>query len=427
MPKPTSPIPFDYRPFSAVQQFFKSEVAAGVCLLVAAVAAVLLANSPGQGFYHELLKQPITLTIGTGGVFGVDKPLHLWINDGLMAIFFFLVGLEIKRELLEGHLADRRQLVLPLVAAVGGMLVPAAIYAFINQGNPENLRGWAIPAATDIAFAIAIYSLVAKRLPPALKVFLLAIAILDDLGAILIIALFYNHGLALPNLAAAAVFLAGMVLLNRLNYNRASWYILLAIGMWFCVLKSGVHATIAGVLAAMTIPLHIRGDKRSLLKQLEHDLQPTVAFFIMPLFAFANAGVTLEGLTWSVLWQPVTLGVILGLFVGKQVGIFGATWLVVQSGLAHRPEGCSWRHIWGMSQIAGIGFTMSLFIATLAFSGTTHDSSHMTEVKVGILLASVLAAVAGVLTLRHAPALKLVAPRPQPAVKKPAARRRRQP
>lgn len=389
---------------------FKSDAAAGTVLLICAVLAIVMANSPWAAFYTDLLYHTTAEVRLGDGPLHIVKPIQLWINDGLMAIFFFFVGLEIKREWHEGFLTKPDQRWLPIAAAVGGMAVPGLVYAFFNYDNPENLAGWAIPAATDIAFAVGIYALVGKYLPTSLKIFLLALAVMDDLGAVIIIALFYTTGLETHALLGGTFFLAGLMLLNRLRVNAVSWYVVLAAGMWFCVLKSGVHATIAGVLAAMFIPLSAPGERRSLLKQLEHDLKPLVAFFIMPLFAFANAGVSLDGVTFDIVTHPVTLGIIAGLFVGKQIGIFGVTWLLVKTKLCKMPEGCTWRHIWGMSLLAGIGFTMSLFIATLAFAEHTH---HMVEVKVGIMIASVLAAIAGLLVLGGA----------KPATSKPAARR----
>jgi len=379
-----------------LDSLFKSDAAAGTVLLICAVLAIVMANSPWAAFYTDLLYHTTAEVRLGDGPLHIVKPIQLWINDGLMAIFFFFVGLEIKREWHEGFLTKPDQRWLPIAAAVGGMAVPGLIYAFFNQSNPENLAGWAIPAATDIAFAVGVYALVGKYLPTSLKIFLLALAVMDDLGAVIIIALFYTTGLETHALLGGAFFLAGLTLLNRLRVNTVSWYVVFAVGMWFCVLKSGVHATIAGVMAAMFIQLSAPGERRSLLKQLEHDLKPLVAFFIMPLFAFANAGVSLQGVTPEIVTHPVTLGIVAGLFVGKQIGIFGTTWLLVKTRLCKMPEGCSWRHIWGMSMLAGIGFTMSLFIATLAFAEHTH---HMVEVKVGIIIASVLAATGGLLVL----------------------------
>ena len=386
---------------------FKSEAAAGVVLLLCALLAMVMANSPLADFYYNLLYHTTAeVRLGTGPLH-VEKPLQLWINDGLMAVFFFYIGLEIKREWLEGFLTRADQRWLPIAAAAGGMLVPGIIYALLNLHSPETLAGWAIPTATDIAFAIGVYALVGKYLPTSLKILLLALAVMDDLGAVLIIALFYSHGLAEHALLGAAFFIAGLLLLNRLRIGAVSWYIVFAVGLWFCVLKSGVHATIAGVVAAMFIPLHGDGERRSPLKQLEHDLKPLVAFLIMPLFAFANAGVSLQGVQINVLWHPVTLGIVLGLFAGKQMGVFGVVWLLVKTRLCKMPAGCTWRHIWGMSALAGIGFTMSLFIATLAFPGSME---HMVEVKVGIMLASFLSATVGLWVLKPA---KSAARRPQ--------------
>lgn len=365
-----------------MKAFFKSDVAAGVVLLFCTVAAMVMANSSLAAFYYNLV-----------------SPAQWWINDGLMALFFFYVGLEIKREWKEGFLAKAGQRWLPIFAAFGGMAVPGIIYVFFNYDSAESLIGWAIPTATDIAFAVGIYALVGKYLPTSLKVFLLALAVMDDLGAVLIIALVYSGGLEAYALLGGALFMAGLLLLNRMGVNQVSWYVVLAVGLWFCVLQSGVHATVAGVMAAMFIPLRVPGERRSLLKQLEHDLKPVVAFLVMPLFAFANAGVSLAGVTHDILVHPVTLGIVAGLFVGKQIGIFGTVWLLVKTRLCSLPQGCTWRHIWGMSLLAGIGFTMSLFIATLAFAGNT---AQMVEVKVGIMVASLLAATGGLVVLAKA-------------------------
>jgi Na+:H+ antiporter, NhaA family len=329
--------------------------------------------------------------------------LH-WVNDALMAVFFLLIGLEIKRELLDGQLASWPHRVLPGIAAAGGMAAPALIYLAINGSSPETLRGWAIPAATDIAFSLGVLAILGKRVPVSLKVFLTAVAILDDLGAIVVIALFYTETLSPMMLGGAVVVLAALLMMNRAGVKMLTPYLVLGALLWVLVLKSGVHATIAGVLLALTIPLtRMKGrpeDAHSPLHRLEHALHPWVAFLVLPIFGFANAGVPLGGLSLAALVQPVTLGSMLGLFVGKQIGIFGAVWLAVKAGLGRKPSGAGWAQIYGLALLCGIGFTMSLFIGLLAF-----DSSEelQAQTKVGVLAGSLLAAVAGWLVLRFAP------------------------
>jgi NhaA family Na+:H+ antiporter len=336
----------------------------------------------------------------------LEKPLILWINDGLMTVFFFLVGLELKREMVEGMLSKPSQVVLPIIAAIGGMLAPALIFFAFNHGNAEAVHGWAIPTATDIAFAVGIFSLVGKGLPSSLKIFLLALAIIDDLGAILIIGIFYSHGLSLSNLGMAGMFFLILLMLNSANVSKGSWYLVFGFALWFCVLKSGVHATISGVIIAFCIPLHTPGNRRSLLKQLEHDMHGFVGFLIMPLFALANAGVSLAGSSWSLLTEPVTLGVAGGLFLGKQLGILGAVFIAVKLGLAKLPKHCNWLHILGVAILAGIGFTMSLFVSSLAFggghSGMGAVSHNLVDAKVGILLGSSISGLVGLLVLKIA-------------------------
>jgi NhaA family Na+:H+ antiporter len=397
-----------YEPMVAMKKFMKMEAAAGVILLLCAILAMVLANTPLEYWYNSILYETVAQVRIGDGPLNLEKPLILWINDGLMAIFFFLVGLELKREMMEGMLSKPSQVVLPIIAAIGGMAVPALVfYGFnVNHPDPTAVHGWAIPTATDIAFAIGIFSLVGKGLPSSLKVFLLALAIIDDLGAILIIGIFYSHGLSIANLGLAAVFLGALIAMNRMNVSKGSMYLVFGIALWFCVLKSGVHATIAGVIIAFCIPLQTPGNRRSLLKQLEHDLHGMVAFLIMPIFAIANAGVSLAGSSLGLLVEPITLGVALGLFLGKQVGIVGAVWLAVKLKLAKLPKHCHWVHISGVAMLAGIGFTMSLFVSSLAFGGG-HDgmgavSAHLVEAKVGILLGSTISAVCGLLMLRHA-------------------------
>ena len=332
------------------------------------------------------------------GAFVIDKPLLLWINDGLMAVFFFLVGLEIKRELLEGELSTWRTAALPAFAAIGGMAVPAFVYLAINSGSPETLDGWAIPAATDIAFALGVLALLGPRVPTALKVFLLALAILDDLGAIVIIAAFYTADLSLASLGIAGVGATVLLAMNLLGVTRPSLYIVIGVAIWAAVLKSGVHATLAGVLVALMVPLNASDRAKSPLLSLEHGLKPWVAYMIMPAFAFANAGVTLEGVSLADLLSPVPLGIALGLFFGKQIGIMAFAWASVRFGISSLPKGTTWPQIYGVALIAGIGFTMSLFIGTLAFS----DPALTNAVRLGVLCGSLLSGIAGYLLLRNA-------------------------
>lgn len=376
------------------QAFFQHEAAGGIVLILAAALALILENSPLDWIYDAILGTPVVVQVGA---LAIDKPLLLWINDGLMAIFFFLIGLELKREIIEGRLSSIRKAAFPVVAAIGGMLVPALIYIGLNQDDPTALRGWAIPAATDIAFAVGILGLLGSRVPVALKVFLLALAIMDDLGAILIIAIFYSADLSVPVLAIAA---AGTALLGYMNYRgsmRTAPYLITGLIIWVCVLKSGVHATLAGVIVALFIPLRTSGDRsESPLLRVEHGLAPWVSFGVMPIFAFANAGVALHGLTLADLFNGIPLGIALGLFVGKQLGIMTFLWASVRLGLARLPEGITWAQVYGVSILAGIGFTMSLFIGTLAFS----DPEHSASVRIGVLAGSIASALAGYLLLR---------------------------
>jgi Na+:H+ antiporter, NhaA family len=374
--------------------FFHHEAAGGLVLLAAAVAALIVANSPLDWLYGGLLDTPVAVRVGA---LALDKPLLLWINDGLMAVFFFLVGLEIKREILRGELSTFGKAALPAIAAAGGMAVPALIYVAINAGNAAALRGWAIPSATDIAFAVGVVALLGSRVPVSLKVFLLALAILDDLGAILIIAAFYTADLHWSALLLAAAGGAILLVLNLRGVTRLAPYLLTGTFIWVCVLKSGVHATLAGVVVAIAVPLAGKGEgESSLLEQLEERLHPWVAFGILPLFAFANAGVSLAGMSLARLFDPVPLGIALGLCIGKPVGILAATGIAVASGLAPRPEGASWGQLAGIGLLGGIGFTMSLFIGMLAFS----DPAYAAQLRLGVLSGSLLSAVSGYILLR---------------------------
>lgn len=376
---------------SRLQRFLELEAAGGIVLCAAAAVALVLANSPLGALYTRLLDMPLAVQID--GLI-IKKPLLLWVDDGLMAVFFILVGLEIKRELLEGGLSRRSDAVLPAIAALGGMAVPALIYASCNWGDPQALRGWAIPTATDIAFALGVLALLGPRVPASLKLFLLAVAIIDDLGAIVIIALFYTADLSLTALALAGVGVAVLLALNLTGVGRRAPYMLAGVFLWVCVLKSGVHATIAGVIVGLAVPL--RAGDSSPLASLEHDLHPWVAFGALPVFAFANAGVRLAGMTPAVLLDPIQLGVALGLFLGKPFGVAGSIWLAVRFGLGTRPHGADGRQIYGMALLTGIGFTMSLFIGTLAFPAEGYD----VDVRIAVLLASLCSGISGYLVLR---------------------------
>lgn len=374
----------------------RGDAVGGVALILATLLALTFSNSSLSPLYSALLETKISISVGT---FELTKPLLLWINDGMMAVFFFLVGLELKRELLDGELSDLRRASLPLFAATGGIVMPALIYAAFNFNDPVALRGWAIPAATDIAFALGILALLGSRVPVALKVFLLAIAIIDDLAAIIIIALFYTADLSLSMLAISVMGIAALVLLNLLGVTRLAPYVLVGAVIWTFLLKSGVHATLAGVVTALFVPnLRPAGRTETLLVASEHALKPWVHFGVMPAFAFANAGVALGTLSASDLLGPISLGIVMGLFIGKQVGILLFTWLGVRTGIAKLPAGITWSHVHGASLLAGIGFTMSLFIGTLAFD----TPEQMASVRVGVLLASLISGIAGFLILRRA-------------------------
>lgn len=383
-------------PLQLLREFLRLESASGIILIFAALAAILLANSPLDFLYNGFLDTPVEIRIGA---LKLAKPLLLWINDGLMAVFFLLIGLEVKREILEGQLSKPSQVALPGIAALGGMIVPALIYAWFNRGNEITLNGWAIPAATDIAFALGIVALLGKRVPQSLKIFLLTLAILDDLAAIVIIAIFYTSELSLTALGLAGVALLVLFILNRRGVTRIAAYTLVGVALWVFVLKSGVHATLAGVALAFAIPMRDRQDKdHSPVKHLEHALHPWVAFMILPLFAFANAGLDLGNLSFNAIFQPVPLGILLGLFVGKPLGIFGISWVVIKTGLAKLPAGANWTQLYGMAQMCGVGFTMSLFIATLAFE--EEAASLLFSDRLGILTGSLLSAVWGYIVLR---------------------------
>lgn len=384
-------------PEGLIERLIKDESTGGILLVIVAIVAIILANSSFSHLYDSFLHVPVQVRIAE---LDIAKPLFLWINDGLMAIFFFLVGLEIKREVMIGHLSEPSQVVLPAVAAVAGIAAPALVYAWFNYGNEIAIRGWAIPSATDIAFALGVFSLFKTRVPVSLKLFLLSVAIFDDLGAIIIIAIFYSTDLSVASLVVAACGVVTLALLNYLNVRRQAAYLLVGVVIWTAVLKSGVHATLAGFAIALFIPLSLKNeDGHPMLPHLEHALHPWVAFLILPLFAFANAGVNLEGVSLDALGNSVTLGIALGLIVGKQVGIFAICALVIKMGWAKLPQGATWLQFYAVAILCGIGFTMSLFIGTLAFEGLPEE--YLTQVKLGVLLGSIFSALlaAGILLL----------------------------
>lgn len=374
-----------------VSQFIHSQSMGGVVLALAALLALLLSNSPWGEAYRDFLAWPGEVRVGHDWLV-LAKPLLHWVNDLWMAVFFFLVGLEIKREMLDGELASRSQALLPAGAALGGMLVPALIYVGFNWGDSVAMRGWAIPAATDIAFALGVLVLLGSRVPAALKVFLTAVAIIDDLGAILIIAFFYTDGLSLKALAGAGAGGLLLILLNRARVMAIGPYVFVGLLIWVFVYKSGIHATLAGVVTALAIPL-ADGKGGSPLKAAEHALHPWVAFAVLPMFAFANAGVSLEGVTLATLVQTVPLGIAAGLLVGKAVGVFGASWLLIRFGGAQLPAQADWVQFFGVCLLCGVGFTMSLFIGALAFQGQGGD--YETQVKLGVLGGSLLSGLLG--------------------------------
>ncbi|SHF93602.1 sodium/proton antiporter, NhaA family [Microbulbifer donghaiensis] len=381
-----------------IRRFFQLESAGGILLILAAALALLMANSPLEHIYALLLQTPMEISVGD---FSIDKPLLLWINDGLMAVFFFLIGLELKRELIEGELSQRSQVILPGLGAIGGMIVPALIYVAFNWDDPEALKGWAIPAATDIAFALGVLSLLGSRVPRSAKVFLTSLAIFDDIGAILIIAFFYTDNISMfaLSMATGCVLVLSIMKVAGVEHRRA--YFAVGMVMWASLLKSGVHATLAGVVLAFFIPMYTRRDPEfSPLKKLERDLHPTVTYLILPLFAFANAGVDFASADERYFLHDVPLGIALGLFVGNQVGIFSLCWLGVRLGLVKLPKGMSWLVMYGVAVICGIGFTMSLFIGSLAFEETGVD--RFFDERVGILIGSILSGVVGYGVLRFA-------------------------
>jgi NhaA family Na+:H+ antiporter len=366
------------------------EAASGLLLIAAAVLALIINNSSLSWLYSGLLDTPVVAQIGA---LKIAKPLLLWINDGLMALFFLLIGLEVKREVLDGQLSRPSQIVLPGAAAIGGMVVPALIYWYLNRDNPPALNGWAIPTATDIAFALGVLALLGKRVPASLKLFLMTLAIIDDLGAIVIIAIFYSGSLSTLSLGLAAACIAALIAMNRMGVVKLGPYMIVGLILWVCVLKSGVHATLAGVTLAFCIPLRTKNAEPSPLLTLEHALHPWVAYGILPLFAFANAGLSLSGVTVDSFTHDVPMGIAVGLLLGKTVGVFGLTWLAVKIGIAALPQGANWGQVLGVAILCGIGFTMSLFVGSLAFEPGVSDYAGMD--RMGILTGSLLAALIG--------------------------------
>lgn len=377
----------------SLREFLKLESAGGLILVGAAVLAVILANSPLDTVYQKVLDLKLTVMIED---FGVSKPFLLWINDGLMAVFFLLVGLELKREVVNGELSRPDQIALPALAALGGLVVPAAIYWFVNRNNAQGINGWAVPTATDIAFALAILSLLGSRVPSSLKVFLTTIAIFDDLAAIVIIALFYSADLSTSSLVLAGCGIAVLFILNRAGVQSLAAYLITGIFIWLFVLKSGVHATLAGIVVAAFIPLK-SGDKHSPAHHLEHILHPWVAYGVLPVFAFANAGVSFAGISSDVVFGTVSTGILLGLFFGKQLGVMGMTALVIGLGWARKPQRATWPMLYGVALLCGVGFTMSLFIGGLAFEHGNFSQSA--ALRIGVIGGSVVSAFCGWLVL----------------------------
>jgi NhaA family Na+:H+ antiporter len=366
------------------------EAASGLLLIAAAALALIINNSPLAWLYNGLLDVPVVAQVGA---LKIAKPLLLWINDGLMALFFLLIGLEVKREVLEGHLSKASQIVLPGAAAIGGMVVPALIFWALNKDDPSALSGWAIPMATDIAFALGVLALLGKRVPVSLKLFLMTLAIIDDLGAIIVIALFYSGEMSSLSLMLAALSIIALIAMNKLGVIKLGPYLIIGLLLWICVLKSGVHATLAGVVLAFCIPLRTKNAESSPLLSLEHALHPWVAFGILPLFAFANAGVPLSGVTLESFTHHVPMGIAAGLLLGKTLGVFGLTWLAVKTSMATLPTGANWGQVFGVSILCGIGFTMSLFVGSLAFLPGASEYAGMD--RMGILTGSILAALIG--------------------------------
>jgi len=385
---------------ATIKNFLKMESAGGIVLMAAAVLAIIAANTGAAGLYDYFIETPVEVRVGA---LQIAKPLFLWVNDGLMAIFFFLVGLELKREFLEGELSDPSSIVLPAIGAVGGMVVPVAVYLFINQDDAAGFNGWAIPAATDIAFALGILSLLGSRVPVSLKVFLVSLAIFDDVGAVLIIAIFYSGDLSTTAMAVGIPCLIALTIMNRRNVMSISSYILVGVILWIAVLKSGVHATLAGIILAAFIPMRDPArPEYSPLRELEHDLHQVVAFGVLPIFAFVNAGIDLSGVGLDDLLHKVPLGIAAGLFLGKQLGIFLLCFLAIKIGIARLPEGANWGSLYGVSILCGVGFTMSLFVGSLAFENVAVQQQLVFDERIGITVGSLLSGIMGYVVLHLA-------------------------
>ena len=382
---------------SFISKFLRQESAGGILLMAAAVLAIILANSPLSSYYSLLLDTPVVVKVGA---LEIAKPLLLWVNDGLMAVFFFLVGLELKREFLEGELSDKKKIILPGLGAIGGMAIPALVYLVINIDDSTAINGWAIPAATDIAFALGILSLLGSKVPTSLKVFLTSLAIFDDIGAIIIIALFYTSNISILALIIALICIATLYLINKKGVSEKSIYIFIGIVMWIALLKSGVHATLAGVILAMFIPIRSADEPNiSPLKSLEHDLHSAVAFIILPVFAFFNSGISLLGVGFQEISHGVPLGIALGLFFGKQIGVFVFSWIGIKFGLTELPKDISWASLYGTAVLCGIGFTMSLFIGSLAFEES--GVNLLFDERLGIIIGSLASGLLGYFILRR--------------------------
>lgn len=379
------------------KKFLQLESASGILLLAFAVLAMVFANTPLKDLYFDFLSMPVSVQIG---LFSIHKPLLMWVNDGFMAVFFVLVGLEVKREMMVGAISSYQKAIFPAIGALGGMVVPALVFTLINHDSPEFQQGWAIPMATDIAFAVGVLGLLGKRVPFALKIFLLALAIIDDLGAIIVIAIFFSHDLSTTALISAGIAIATLIIMNRMRVTAICAYMVVGLILWASVLKSGVHATLAGVIIGFCVPLKGKNGEEP-LAHFEHILAPWCAFVILPLFAFSNAGVSLSGMNLSTLFSPLTMGVALGLVVGKTLGVFGFSFFAVKLGIAQLSEGINFKQIFAVSILCGIGFTMSMFLAGLAFGGEEADGRFISLARLGILIGSAVSAIVGYYLLKH--------------------------
>lgn len=379
------------------KKFLQLESASGILLLAFAVLAMVFANTPLKDLYFDFLSMPVSVQIG---LFSIHKPLLMWVNDGFMAVFFVLVGLEVKREMMVGAISSYQKAIFPAIGALGGMVVPALIFTLINHDSPEFQQGWAIPMATDIAFAVGVLGLLGKRVPFALKIFLLALAIIDDLGAIIVIAIFFSHDLSTTALISAGIAIATLIIMNRMRVTAICAYMVVGLILWASVLKSGVHATLAGVIIGFCVPLKGKNGEEP-LAHFEHILAPWCAFVILPLFAFSNAGVSLSGMNLSTLFSPLTMGVALGLVVGKTLGVFGFSFFAVKLGIAQLSEGINFKQIFAVSILCGIGFTMSMFLAGLAFGGEEADGRFISLARLGILIGSAVSAIVGYYLLKR--------------------------